>query len=104
MSTARALSTNAARVLVAHRLTNSIQSIARLMIGAVFVVLTNSANTRDKWIALSSGGTRTDGAMILVVALSALAASGIAIQARAEAFLVEARLVVRTLVVRFAFS
>lgn len=105
MTDASAFGPIAARVFIADGSADAIQSIARMIVGTVFVVLAHARNAGDQRIALRASRTRARRTMQLHVAFGQLAARDRRIiRARIEALLVQACLVVRTLVVRCALG
>lgn len=90
-------------IIVANRSANPVQSIASLMIGAVFVVMTDSGNACHAWITLSTLRANALSFMRHRFAFRTPAAHNITNEARSNAVVISAGLVIRTVVVCLTF-
>lgn len=90
-------------IVVANRSANPVQSIAGLMIGAVFVVMTDSGNACHTWITLSALRANTLSSVRHRFAFRIPTAHNITNEARSDAVVISAGLVIRTVVVCFTF-
>lgn len=105
MTNAKAVGGFGAGVGIANRSTDAVESIAGLIVRAVFVVLAHAGDASNERIALGADATRAGGAMVLRHALGVVAAlDGRIVGARVEAFAVVAGLVVGAIVVGGTFG
>lgn len=89
-------------VVVADRPADPVQSVARFVIGAVLVVVANGRNARHSRITLSALPADALGSVRHRSAFRATAAHDVTDEARSDAVVVSAGLVVRTVIVRLA--
>lgn len=92
-----------AGIVVANRSANPVQSIAGLMIGAVFVVMTDRGNACHTWITLSTLRANALGSVRYCSAFRTSTAHDITNKARSDAVVISTGLVVRTIVVCLTF-
>lgn len=90
-------------IVVANRSANPVQSIAGLVIGAVFVVMTDCGNARHTWITLSTLRANALGSVRDRSAFRTPTAHDITNEARSDAVVISTGLVIRTIVVRLTF-
>lgn len=92
-----------ARFVVAHRAADAVQTVARLVLGTILVVLTHSRDARYERIALRAQRTNAHCPVALGYTVSPTAALSSTVRARTDALLVETCLIERTLRVDLTF-
>lgn len=96
----RGLSTD---IVVTNWSTDSVQSVAGLVISAVFVVMTDRGNACHAWIALSTLRADALGSVRHRFAFRTPTAYNITDETRSDTVVVPAGLIIRTIVVCFTF-
>lgn len=90
-------------IVIANRSADSIQSVAGLVIGAIFVIMADRGNARHAWIALSALRADALSSVRHRSAFRAPTAHDVTDETRSDAVVVSAGLVIRTIVVCFTF-
>lgn len=90
-------------IVIANRPANSIQSVAGLVISAIFVVMADRGNARHTWIALSTLRADALGSVRNRSAFRTPTAHDITDETRSDTIVVPAGLIIRTVVVCLTF-
>lgn len=93
-----------ADVVVANWSTDSVQSVAGLVVGAVLVVVAHRRDTGYSWVTLGTTRTNALSSVRDSDALCAATARNTVDETRSDAVIVSTRFVVGAVVVRFAFG
>lgn len=90
-------------IVIANRSADSVQSVAGLVIGAIFVIMADRGNARHTWITLSTLRADALSSVRYRPAFRTPTAYDVTDETRSDAVIISTGLVIRTIAVCFTF-